>query len=175
METSLTPAQPTPPVPSSTPPRLRWFSATLIILWGIVLPALTLLIEALTHMCADAFFDPLPSVGHVFAIAVVPFANAVSFWALRRRETTRIDAVIFGQSFAVAISGVYALIFAPMTPVAVFAVMFVSACCRWRRCCRRSPGCARWCCCGGCGKPPGCLRVAWSWAGSRRACCCWWR
>src|SRR6478609_106541 len=125
METSLTPAQPTPPVPSPTPPRLRWFSATLIILWGIVLPALTLLIEALTHMCADAFFDPLPSVGHVFAIAAVPLANAVSVWALRRGETARLDAVIFAQAFAVAVSGVYALIFAPMTPVAVFAVMFL--------------------------------------------------
>ncbi len=59
-------------------------------------------------MCADGFFDPLPTVGHVFAIAAVPLAGVVSLWVLKRRDAARIEAVIFAQAFAVAIAGVYA-------------------------------------------------------------------
>ena len=121
------PTSPTPPAPPVAPtsaPSLTWFSTALIVVCGILLPATTLLVEALTHMCADGFFDPLPTVGHVFAIAAVPLAGVVSLWVLKRRDAARIEAVIFAQAFAVAISGVYAVIFAPMTPVAAFGVMF---------------------------------------------------
>ena len=120
------PTSPTPPAPPVAPtlaPSLTWFSTALIVVCGILLPATTLLVEALTHMCADGFFDPLPTVGHVFAIAAVPLAGVVSLWVLKRRDAARIEAVIFAQAFAVAISGVYAVIFAPMTPVAAFGVM----------------------------------------------------
>jgi hypothetical protein len=129
MQTSLAqtrPTSPTPPAPPVAPtlaPSLTWFSTALIVVCGILLPATTLLVEALTHMCADGFFDPLPTVGHVFAIAAVPLAGVVSLWVLKRRDAARIEAVIFAQAFAVAISGVYAVIFAPMTPVAAFGVM----------------------------------------------------
>ena len=111
----------TPQIPA---PSLGWFSTALLAVCGILLPATTLLVEALTHMCADSFFDPLPTIGHVFAIAAVPLASVASLWVLKRRETARIEAFIFAQAFAVAVSGVYAMIFAPLTPVAAFGVMF---------------------------------------------------
>ena len=114
-----TPVDPRPRSP------ITWFGTTFIVLVGIVLPAVTLLIEALTHMCADTFFDPLPSVGHVFAVAIVPLAGVASLWALRRRDGSHLDAIIFAQAVAVAVAGVYALIFAPMTPVAVYGIVFV--------------------------------------------------
>jgi hypothetical protein len=124
MYNSLPPAQPTSSTPPPATPKLSAFSSALIVVWGIALPAITLLVEALSHMCADAFFDPLPTVGHVFAVAAVPLANLVSLWVLRRRDVAHVEAVIFAQAFAVAISGVYAVLFAPMTPVAVFGVIY---------------------------------------------------
>ena len=85
MQTASVPVPSTLPTsPSPAIPRLSTLSTVLIVLCGIVMPAITNLVEALLHMCADGFFDPLPTVGHVFAIATVPLANAFSLWALRR-------------------------------------------------------------------------------------------
>jgi len=125
MPNSLGPLQSTLPTsPSPAIPRLSTLSTVLIVLCGIAMPAITNLVEALLHMCADGFFDPLPTVGHVFAIATVPLANAFSLWALRRRDGAHLDAVIFAQAFAVAVAGVYALMFVPITPLAVVAILF---------------------------------------------------
>jgi hypothetical protein len=130
MQTSAVPErQLSPPFvspPAAPPPFVPWLSglaSALVIVFGILLPLITLLVEATTHMCADSFFDPLPTVGHVFAIAAVPLANLASLWALQRRETARIEAIIFAQAFAVAVAGVYAVMFAPITPLAVFAIV----------------------------------------------------
>jgi len=122
MQTTFAPAQPTPP-PNIAPP-LSWFATALIALCAVLLPAITVLFEALTPMCANGFFDPLPTVGHVFAIAAVPLANTATLWVLKRRDTARIEAVLFAQAFAVAVSGVYAVRFAPITPTAMFGVVF---------------------------------------------------
>src|SRR5262245_54423027 len=113
------------PTDSVSPgPSLSWFSSALILVCGVVLPTVTVLVEALRHICADIFFDPFPTVGHVIAVAVVPLANGFSLWTLKRREGTHIEAVIFAQAFAVAIAGVYALIFAPIVPIAVVGIFF---------------------------------------------------
>ena len=128
MPNSLGPFQSTLPTlptsPSPVVPKLSTLSTVLIVLCGIVMPAITSLVEALLHMCADGFFDPLPTVGHVFAIATVPLANAFSLWALHRRDGAHLDAVIFAQAFAVAVAAVYALMFVPITPLAVVAILF---------------------------------------------------
>ena len=52
-----------------------------VVVFGIVLPTTTILVEALLHMCAEAFFDPLPTVGHVLAMATVPLAAVFALWA----------------------------------------------------------------------------------------------
>jgi hypothetical protein len=121
MQTSLALAQATSPNPPFDTPKLSWFSTAFLFVFGILLPAITLLVESLTHMCARDFFDPLPTVGHVFAVAAVPLANGISLWVLRRSDGRHLEAVIFGQAFAVAIAGAYALMFAPITPLAMYA------------------------------------------------------
>ena len=123
MQTSLAPLESKPS--SAQPPGISGFGTALVVVFGILLPTITILVEALLHMCAEAWFDPLPTVGHVFALATVPLAGAFAIWALRRRDGAHIDSIVFAQAFAVAVSGVYALIFAPMTPIAVLAIAFV--------------------------------------------------
>src|SRR5262252_2160176 len=108
MSTSPAPNEPPPSTSPGasppTPPRISGFSVTLIVVCGIVLPVVTTLVEALAHMCAECLFDPLPTIGHVFAVATVPLASVFSLWALRRRDgagaVAHIDAVIFAQAFA---------------------------------------------------------------------------
>src|SRR5262252_5650047 len=123
MQTSLAPLESKPS--SAQPPGISGFGTALVVVFGILLPTITILVEALLHMCAEAWFDPLPTVGHVFALATVPLAGAFAIWALRRRDGAHIDSIVFAQAFAVAVSAVYALIFAPMTPIAVLAIAFV--------------------------------------------------
>jgi len=123
MPTSLAPIEANrSPAP---PPGISGFRAALVIVCGIVLPTITILVEALLHMCAESFFDPLPTVGHVFALATVPLAGVFALRTLWRRDGAQIDAAVFAQAFAVAVAAVYALIFAPMTPVSVLAIAFV--------------------------------------------------
>src|SRR4029079_12251910 len=151
MQTSLTPWQPTPPVPprdqNGNPQRVpkpsravarraelagstrdtptpSVLSKALLFFFGIFLPAITLLVEAVNHMCAESFFDPLPTVGHVFAIAAVPLANGAALWTLRRGGGARVEAMIFAQAIAVAIAGVYTVMFLPITAMAIEALAF---------------------------------------------------
>jgi hypothetical protein len=94
----------------------------LIILFGVLLPVITILVELTQHLCARELFDPFPTVGHIFVIAAVPVANGFALWALWERSGSRLDAVIFGQAVAVAVAGVYTLIFLPLTPLGVMAI-----------------------------------------------------
>ena len=122
---TLAPASLTPPAPTADAPLPPRHRGVLILLFGIVLPLITNVVELLTHMCANAFFDPLPTLGHVFAVFMVPLAAAASLRALWRRDGERLEATIFAQAFATSIAAVYALIFAPLTPLAVLAVAYM--------------------------------------------------
>lgn len=97
----------------------------LLVLMTVVLPAFAIVIEVVMRICADTFFDPLPSIGHVFVVAVVPLANAFSVRALRRQSADRLGAVIFAQAFAVAVAAVYTLLFLPLVPLALVAVILL--------------------------------------------------
>jgi hypothetical protein len=111
--------------PTVDPSRLPFHRGVLILLFGVALPLLTNLVELVTHMCADEFFDPLPTLGHVFAVFMVPLAAMASLRALWRRDGERLEATIFAQAFALAIAAVYALIFAPLTPLALMAIPYM--------------------------------------------------
>ena len=112
-----------PPVDASRLPKHR---GVLIILFGVVLPLITNLVELATHMCAASFFDPLPTLGHGFAVFLVPLAAMASLRALWRRDGERLEATMFAQAFATAIAAVYALIFAPLTPLALTVVPYMA-------------------------------------------------
>jgi hypothetical protein len=109
---------------SVTVPKPSVLATIFIVMCGVVMPTVTGLIELLTRMCAETFLDPLPTAGHVFAIATVPLAGALSVWTLWRRDGASLDAAIFAQAFAVAISGVYTLMFAPLMSLALYALTF---------------------------------------------------
>jgi hypothetical protein len=45
------------------------------LLAGVIWPAAVIAIELVTRMCAEAFFDPMPSVWHTLAVILVPVTN----------------------------------------------------------------------------------------------------
>ena len=72
-----TPVADTGPRPTPKP----WHVWSLV--FGVVLPVITLAFEYFTGMCAALLFDPLPSVWHVLLVATVPLANFLVWRAVR--------------------------------------------------------------------------------------------
>lgn len=117
------PPRPGPPgVPP--PPRLSSTATVFIAIFGVLLPALTLVIELSTSMCAATFFDPLPSWINVALIALVPLANGLAIASLRRPGRPAWRTTGWLNGLAITVGAFYALVFALLTPLALVAVLF---------------------------------------------------
>ena len=94
-----------------------------LLLFGVFFPAAVIAIELVTKVCAQSLFDPMPTYGHVAAVAFVPACNLLIWTALdqERRWSARWLAFINGA--AIAIATLYALLFLPLLPLAVIAVV----------------------------------------------------
>lgn len=99
--------------------------ASLWLLVACVLgPAFVLAVELSTHMCAEEFFDPLPTLAHVLAVAWVPVAAALALYAARERPSaTVVNWTSLGLGFALVVAGVYFLAYLPLLPLAIFALL----------------------------------------------------
>lgn len=60
----------------------------LIVLFGILLPAVTLAIELSSGMCAEVFFDPVATPLHVALVALVPVDNLAVLLDTRKNYAT---------------------------------------------------------------------------------------
>ncbi len=96
---------------------------TLALIVGTIFPALVILIELLTGFCAGAFFDPIPTPAHVVLVASVPAINFL-LWRAGRREDAPPPALIIIGGAAMGIAAGYVLVFLPMLPVALIAIIF---------------------------------------------------
>lgn len=95
----------------------------LIVLFGIVLPAITLVVELNTGMCANAFFDPIPSLGHILLVAFVPIANLLALIVTKGDLIRWRNALLWLNAVAMGISLFYALVFMPIAPFAVIGII----------------------------------------------------
>ncbi len=118
-----------PPLLRSDPPALpvrplSLGAAIVLGLFGVLLPLLTLVIEALTSMCANTLLDPIPNWVNGLLIAVVPLANGLAIGALRGGGRRGWRTAGWLNGLAVAVAFFYALMFAVVTPFAVVAIIF---------------------------------------------------
>ena len=96
-------------------------SKVLLAVFGIVLPAVALIVELATGMCAGGPFDPIPTWVHAALVAFVPIANLVLLLSVeneKRRDSTLLRAV---AGFTVVVSAVFAI---PFIPIALFGLLF---------------------------------------------------
>lgn len=94
------------------------------LIFGVILPILTIGIELYSGLCAGLLFDPVPTPVHAMLIAFVPLANLLLILALLPGGTLRPRLHGWLNAAALGISGYYALMFAPFTPFAVVAVFY---------------------------------------------------
>ena len=90
--------------------------------WGVVMPAGVSIFEIISSFCGGVFFDPVATWWHAVLILSVPLVNA---WILKGapRGSERTRGLAAG--FALVIALFYALLFLPLLPASIIAVIFV--------------------------------------------------
>jgi len=88
-----------------------------------VFPAAVIAIEIATGLCAGAFFDPVPTVWHLLLVAFVPACN-VLLWRAAQGDAEPPAWLVLAGGAAICVAASYTLLFLPMLPVAVIAVLF---------------------------------------------------
>lgn len=129
-ESALATDAKTPPTPQRGPlslPPDAWPKtqpSVWLLVFGVVLPVITLGIEWATGMCAGAFFDPIPSVWHGLLVALVPLANGVTWHALSRRRKEHLGKLGWANGAAFGVALFYATLFVPLLLPGAVAVIF---------------------------------------------------
>ena len=92
---------------------------------GVILPAISIAVEATSHICAAEFFDPIPTVWHLLLVIFVPAANLQVWWAVAKGETERGKLLGFTNAIAIAISIFYTIVYIPLMPMAFIAIILM--------------------------------------------------
>jgi hypothetical protein len=108
------------PVTPQQPPIARW----LLFVVGVIFPAAVIGFELITRFCAQALFDPMPTPWHALAVSFVPACNFLIWLRLYSGKSKGSKWLSACSGAAIAIGGFYALLFAPLLPLAVLAIMF---------------------------------------------------
>ncbi|MEW5854103.1 MAG: VIT domain-containing protein [Myxococcota bacterium] len=92
-------------------------------LFGVLLPAGTLVFELSTGVCAESFFDPIPTPLHVLLVALVAVGNALTLAVtteIAAKQPWRIRLL----GLTIGVSALYSLLFLPLVPVALLGMIF---------------------------------------------------
>lgn len=95
----------------------------LIVSFGVILPIVVLLIEAFSGWSREIYFDPFGHPMHIACIILVPIANAIGAMTHAGRSSRWLFWASNLNSAALVIGSVYALIYMPIMPFAIFAIL----------------------------------------------------
>lgn len=98
----------------------HWGVWTLLL--GIMMPSISIVVEATTHMCAENIFDPIPTLWHLLIVVFVPLAHLQVWLAVRKGSTQRGALLGLANAFAIGVSGFYTIVYIPILPVALVAI-----------------------------------------------------
>ena len=90
---------------------------------GVIMPAISITVEATTHICAEVFFDPIPTIWHLLLVIFVPLAQLQVWFSIRRRAADRLALAGFLNAVAIGISIFYAIVYLPLIPLALMALL----------------------------------------------------
>ena len=91
---------------------------------GVIMPAISVTVEVTTHVCADLFFDPIPTVWHLLFVIFVPLAQLQVWFAIRRRNPDRLALAGFLNAVTIGISVFYSIVYLGLVPLAMLALLF---------------------------------------------------
>jgi hypothetical protein len=91
---------------------------------GVIMPTLSITLEATTHICANVFFDPIPTIWHLLLVVFVPLAQLHVWLAIRRRTTDSLGRAGFLNAVVIGISIFYSIVYVPLLPLSMLALLF---------------------------------------------------
>jgi hypothetical protein len=121
-EVSL-PAEP-PPARRPNPGLIGGLTSMVLILFGVVLPSITIGFELFTRLCSGMLFDPIPTGLHLALAVCVPVANLLAWKAARDPGTAVPRWVWLANGAVCGISLFFTLIFLPVAFLAVLAIVY---------------------------------------------------
>ena len=95
-----------------------------IVVFAVIYPAGVIAIELTEKLCASVLFDPMPTVWHILVVSLVPASNLLVFRHLRSDAPRHSAWFALANGAAIAIAGLYALLFLPVLPLAVVGIPF---------------------------------------------------
>ena len=95
-----------------------------VVVVAVIYPAVVIAIELTEKLCASILFDPMPTLWHILAVSLVPASNLLIFRHLRSDPPRHSAWFAFANGAAIAIAGLYALLFLPVLPLAVVGIPF---------------------------------------------------
>jgi hypothetical protein len=90
--------------------------------FAIALPVLAVIVELFIGICAEVFFDPIPSLWHLLLILLVPAANLLLLRQARSHQPPPYWMTLLAGA-AVAVGAIYALAFLPVMPFALVGLI----------------------------------------------------
>lgn len=100
-------------------PKSHWF-------WfisGVIFPAISITVEASSHICAEVFFDPIPSIWHLLLVIFVPLAQIQVWFAIRKGAPHKLKLAGFLNALVIGISIFYSFIYLSILPLALLTVL----------------------------------------------------
>jgi hypothetical protein len=97
----------------------------LLLIFGVIVPFITLVVEWITGMCAAAFFDPLPTGVHGLLVAAVPLGNLIVWRAVASRRKLSLKILGWASGLALGVGLYYTILFLPMTPFGLIGIAYL--------------------------------------------------
>lgn len=94
-------------------------ASILILIFGVVLPASAIGIEAFTHVCARELFDPFPTTNHMLLCMLIPISNFMYWTATQEDMSEHYAFMALSSGMAMGVGILYSLMFLPVVPAAV--------------------------------------------------------
>ena len=107
------------PVKPRQPRNRRWLLPAV----GVIFPAAVVVFELSTRFCAQALFDPMPTPWHALAVGAAPACNLLIWLRLYSGKDEGSKWLSACSGASIAIGGFYALLFAPLLPLAILLIM----------------------------------------------------
>jgi hypothetical protein len=90
---------------------------------GVIMPAISITVEATTHICAEVFFDPIPTTWHLILVVFVPLAQFHVWFAIRRGVAPRPFLTGLVNAITIGISLFYSVVYLPLVPLAALTLV----------------------------------------------------
>ena len=95
-----------------------------VALLGSTLAILALLVETVTHTCAEMFIDPIPTVWHFLLVSAVPAGTVYGLMSARRPRQPGPWVQVL-TAFCLGIALYYSALFIPFIPLAAIGVLLL--------------------------------------------------